>query len=179
MTTKRALLHTTHEFETVQSPTWETDTSAKYQKWLQLDGRRIRVLPLVVDDGSGDTDVGATVRIDYIQAPKPLTTVNTVNAGSFEIGKWYEIVSTGTTNFTAIGYDSTSEEGVFGQFQATGAGSGTGTAYEIIDPRIYPEHQPYLKYAAAAFLLHLEGTPAAIQKADKYLQLFFQLIGGQ
>lgn len=174
---KRALLRTTHELETMRSPTWETDTAPKMQKWLQLDGRRIRLLPLVADDGSGDTDVGATIRIDYIQAPKPLTTLGTVTAGSFVIGQWYQIASAGDTTWTGVGLDATTEEGSYNQFQATGVGSGTGTAYEIIDPRIYPEHQAYLKYAAAAFLLHLEGTPAAIQKADKYMQMFFQLIG--
>ncbi len=177
MVVKRALLKTTHELETMRSPTWETDTAGKIQKWLQLDGRRIRLTPLVVDDLSGDTDIGATIRVDYIQAPKPLTTLSTVPVTALEVGKWYEIASAGDTTWTTVGLDTSTEEGSYGQFKATAVGTGTGTVYEIIDPRIYPEHQPYLKYAAAAFLLHLEGTPAAIQKADKYMQTFFQLIG--
>ena len=99
MVVKRALLRTTHELETMRSPTWETDAAGKIQKWLQLDGRRIRLTPLVVDDSSGDTDIGATIRVDYIQAPKPLTTLSAVSAASIEVGKWYEIATAGDTDW--------------------------------------------------------------------------------
>ena len=49
-----------------------------------------------------------------------------VQAGSFETGVEYTIVSTGNTNFTAIGADA--DPAVGETFTATGAGSGDGTA---------------------------------------------------
>jgi len=52
----------------------------------------------------------------------------TFTAGGFEIGKQYEIVSVGTTDFTLIGA-SANTVGV--EFTATGVGSGTGTAKDI------------------------------------------------
>lgn len=50
-----------------------------------------------------------------------------VNAGSFIVGQQYEILTVGTTNFTAVGA-SANTVGVV--FVATGVGSGTGTAHE-------------------------------------------------
>jgi hypothetical protein len=49
----------------------------------------------------------------------------TTTAGSFVIGRTYEITSTGTTNFTLIGA-ANNTPGT--EFTATGPGSGTGTA---------------------------------------------------
>ena len=56
------------------------------------------------------------------------TSLTTVNAGSFVIGDWYQIKTTGDTNFVSIGADSTT---VGVAFVATGIGSGTGTAYSL------------------------------------------------
>lgn len=50
-----------------------------------------------------------------------------VSAGSFVVGKQYEIKTVGTTNFTSIGA-SANTVGVI--FTATGAGSGSGDAYD-------------------------------------------------
>ena len=55
-------------------------------------------------------------------------TVTTVNAGSFVVRKRYRIATVGTTDFTTIGA-SANTVGVV--FQATGAGSGDGTAVDI------------------------------------------------
>jgi len=52
---------------------------------------------------------------------------DTVSAGSFVIGKQYEIKTVGTTNFTSIGASANTVGTVF---TATGVGSGTGSAYE-------------------------------------------------
>ena len=49
----------------------------------------------------------------------------TINAGSFVATKWYKIASVGTTDFTAIGASANT---VGTSFQASGVGSGTGTA---------------------------------------------------
>jgi len=56
------------------------------------------------------------------------TSLTTVNAGSFVIGDWYQIKTTGDTNFVSVGADSTT---VGVAFIATGIGSGTGTAYAL------------------------------------------------
>jgi len=50
----------------------------------------------------------------------------TVNAGSFVVGREYQILTVGSTDFTSIGA-SANTVGV--NFTATGVGSGTGTAY--------------------------------------------------
>lgn len=51
---------------------------------------------------------------------------NTLTAGSFVVGKTYQIKTLGNTDFTTIGATSNT---VGTNFVATGAGSGTGTAY--------------------------------------------------
>ena len=172
--TKRTLLKSSIDHEVTRNEEWENETGTKLRRWVQLDGRTVRLIPILSGTGG---DNGCTIRIDYIQAPKPLTTVDTVAAGNFVVGQWYEIADAGTTAWASIGLDTSTEEGSLNQFQATGAGSGTGTAYEIVDPRIYPEHQAYLKYAAAAFLLSMQGTPAAMAKADDMMKKFRALIG--
>lgn len=53
---------------------------------------------------------------------------NTVTAGGFVVGNTYMIASVGSTNFVAIGAAANSIGVVF---VATGAGSGTGTAYNV------------------------------------------------
>ena len=57
---------------------------------------------------------------------------STVNAGAFNIGQTYTIVSLGTTDFTAAGAQSNT---LGLTFTATGAGSGTGKAGQ--NPRIF------------------------------------------
>jgi hypothetical protein len=67
---------------------------------------------------------------DRLKISLNLVTKGIVPAGNFIVGKTYEIVETGNTDFTAIG----SKDHVVGtQFIATGVGSGTGTALNIID----------------------------------------------
>ena len=55
----------------------------------------------------------------------------TLTAGAFIVGEDYEIVTTGTTDFTLIGA-ADSDPGT--QFRATGIGTGTGTAFAV-EPR--------------------------------------------
>lgn len=53
-----------------------------------------------------------------------------LTAGDFIVGEVYEIVTTGTTDFTAIGASSNAPNTTF---TATGAGSGDGTALVVLD----------------------------------------------
>jgi len=56
----------------------------------------------------------------------------TVTAGSFIVSATYQIISIGTTDFTAIGASANT---VGLTFTATGAGTGTGTAQLVVDMR--------------------------------------------
>lgn len=77
-------------------------------------------------DGYGISEV-ADATFDGTGTPTghPLT-LSSTPAGTFAIGVWYEIETIGTTDFTAIGASANT---VGLEFQATGAGSGTGTAF--------------------------------------------------
>ncbi len=59
----------------------------------------------------------------------------TITAGSFVVGKSYRIKTSGTTNFTLIG-SSSSAVGTY--FTATGVGTGTGTAEELVHTKLTP-----------------------------------------
>jgi len=54
-------------------------------------------------------------------------TGSAVTAGSFVSGTVYQIVTLGTTNYSAVGLDAGTTAAVGQVFVATGAGSGTGT----------------------------------------------------
>jgi hypothetical protein len=71
--------------------------------------------------GSGELYDVMTVNTQYFT----VASSNLETAGSFQIDKYYTIVSVGTTNFTAIGASSNTVGTVF---KATGSGSGSGTA---------------------------------------------------
>tara|TARA_R110000868_G_scaffold223318_2_gene475197 strand:- start:3926 stop:6880 length:2955 start_codon:yes stop_codon:yes gene_type:complete len=83
---------------------------------------------LVTDYGMAD--VGSTNDTLFSAAAnvcdEELRLTSSTTAGNFVVGKLYEIITIGTTDFTAIGA-SANTVGVF--FVATGAGTGTGVAY--------------------------------------------------
>ncbi|NLJ47459.1 MAG: hypothetical protein GX430_12995, partial [Treponema sp.] len=85
---------------------------------------------------------GQTVFTNILSDPALVTPPAERTAGSFEVGRKYLITSIGTTDFTAIGASSNT---VGISFQATGAGSGTGTAYEATGPLADPANQ-YFQY---------------------------------
>ena len=84
---------------------------------------------LVSDYGMADTgsidDTVFSAAANVCDEDIRLSTV--VNAGSFVVGKQYEILTVGTTDFTAIGASTNTVGEVF---VATGVGSGNGDAYE-------------------------------------------------
>jgi hypothetical protein len=65
---------------------------------------------------------------DYFITKTYLSSPLSVSAGSFAVGTDYVIGSVGTTDFMLVGASSNT---VGVQFTATGAGSGTGTAYQV------------------------------------------------
>ena len=88
----------------------------------------------------------------------PPTTIAAVAANAIEAGFLYRIVSTGTTDFTAIGSANSS---VNTYFTATGAGSGSGTAKNIgsIGAATYTSSTTYT--ASGATLSSATGTANA------------------
>ena len=84
--------------------------------------------------GGSSTDANATFR-KYTYSVSSVTNSITgssdavVSAGSFIVGYKYTIKTVGTTNFTAIGASANTVGTVF---TATGAGSGTGDAYDTL-----------------------------------------------
>jgi hypothetical protein len=87
-------------------------------------------LAITYSSGTGtNTCTYASLPYQTIVAGDKLTFGNsngaTITAGSFVVGTWYTILTVGTTNFTLIGAASNTV-GII--FQATGAGTGTGTA---------------------------------------------------
>ena len=66
-------------------------------------------------------DSGVSVDVDT-------TTLPTVSAGSFVVGRRYKIKTVGNTDFTTIGAADSNKDTTF---EATGAGSGTGDAIDI------------------------------------------------
>lgn len=74
------------------------------------------------DFSTNNASNGAGVFVAYLDQ---LATSDPVTAGSFVVGVEYIIVSTGTTNFTLIGAADSNPGTIF---EATGAGTGTGTA---------------------------------------------------
>ena len=86
---------------------------------------------LYIYDGTQTTADTTLINGDsYVLEGRTFTQVpvgTVVDAGDFVVGETYEIKTVGTTDFTAIGAASNT---VGVEFTATGAGSGTGTAYE-------------------------------------------------
>jgi hypothetical protein len=72
--------------------------------------------------------ITSATNIAFTAPNKIATTSASVNAGSFVTGKKYKINAVGSTNFTLIGA-SANTSGVV--FTATGAGTGSGTAYDL------------------------------------------------
>lgn len=75
------------------------------------------------DDDTSDLSTAST-------SPGTRQTGSVITAGSFVTDDWYEIVDTGTTDFTLIGAED-SDPGTL--FLATGPGAGTGTARSGLD----------------------------------------------
>ena len=94
------------------------------------------------DFSGNNASNGAGVFVSYLDQ---LATSDAVTAGSFVTGVEYIIVSAGTTNFTLVGAADSNPGTIF---EATGAGTGTGTA----KPRFTTE----------SFTVVYSGTPRSL-----------------
>jgi len=113
---KKQLLESTFQFESMKDPSWQTATANQPLRWVLWSGASIKITPIPTDT--------TNVTIGYVEYPAALT-------------------SDGST----------------------------------VDNRIPDGHAEYLKYAAAAYLLLLDGDNQNIQLADSMISKFNQLIG--
>jgi len=165
---------TTKMMEALKNPFWEVQTGPAAKYWYVVDGRTVGIIPnLVADD---------PLTIGYIQNPWPVSSTESFSAGDYahlNVGQWYEIFSVGDTDFTTMGAPNNN---VGTQFklvtQEVSPPTNDGQLIEIIDPRIIPMHQEYLKYAAAYYLLNMAGDHQSIALADKFLTTFTEFIEG-
>lgn len=94
----------------------------------------------------------------------------TIVAGEFKPGSWYSIATTGTTDFTLIGADSNTVNGLF---RATGAGTGTGTATLGYSTPVESVSEDELNYFQATTPTAV-GTPIAFKRGESanHIQLY-------
>lgn len=131
--------------------------------------------------GDTTTEVMATLASPGVSL-EGLTSAYEVTAGSFTIGKSYDIASIGTTDFTLIGA-SANTVGV--RFTATGAGTGTGKAIDLaaaatagytldtmttsLDSPLYSGGQYFLGGADGAYIVSFTGQPMNAQIDTGYV----------
>ena len=103
----------------------------------------------LLTDKDGNQEASGTYVMTYYKAEDSIGTYSTTTttAGSFVVGKYYKIASAGNTNFTSIG---AANNNVGTIFKATGAGSGTGTAYVEVIPWILGTEFETILFASAA-----------------------------
>jgi hypothetical protein len=164
------LLKTSKELEQMRNEFWEYTVGTKPNRWYMWDSRTIRLLPNVNTSNYAQN----SFKVHHLQAPMAGTTIENISVGVINVGQWYQIITTGTTDFSTIG---AVDSNVGTQFMATATGSGTGQVKEVVDPRIIIQHQEYLKYCAAAFLLLMNNDRQSFEMSEKYTQLFNSFIG--
>ena len=103
----------------------------------------------LLTDKDGNQEASGTYTMTYYRAEDSIGTYSTTTttAGSFVVGKYYKIASAGNTTFTGIG---AANNNVGTIFKATGAGSGTGTAYVEVIPWILGTEFETILFASAA-----------------------------
>mgnify|MGYP003322089764 FL=1 len=103
----------------------------------------------LLTDKNGEQEAAGTFVMTYYKAEDPIGTYATATTASTAIvaGKYYKIASAGNTSFTGIG---AANNNVGTIFLATGAGSGTGTAYIELIPWILGTEFETILYASCA-----------------------------
>lgn len=103
----------------------------------------------LLTDENGEQEASGTFVMTYYKAEDSIGTYATATTASTAItaGKYYKIASAGNTSFTSIG---AANNNVGTIFLATGAGSGTGTAYIELIPWILGTEFETILYASCA-----------------------------
>jgi len=115
-----------------------------------------------------------TVTVPYTML-KPLSVLfvdqlgGTVSAGNFIVGRWYTILTPGTTVFTTVGAANST---VGTLFQATGVGTGTGTAILGRESWLNPVSQRVMLEASAFAITPSRPTHFSRGIADNTIQTY-------
>ena len=116
----------------------------------------------LLTDQNGEQKAAGTFIMTFYRAQDSVGSypLPSVTAGSFTIGKFYQIKTIGTTNFITIGASGNT---VDVKFKATGIGAGTGTAHEEFIPYILTEFEIILYAACHAASVYLGDVEMAMK----------------
>lgn len=181
----RWLLQTSVSEETNKNPLWES-TLGTPKRWMMFDGQTVRVTPIPSN---------GTVSLGYIEEPtqmadkRTITAITQASSGvvtsanhGFSVGRKVQFgsITTMTELNNQIGTITATTTNTFtvdiNTTTYTAFGSGTGFAYDMVDPRVPITHQRFLKYAAAYWLFTIDGDTQSFQAAVAFMQQFMELI---
>lgn len=179
------LLQSSVTEETNKNPLWES-LVGNPKRWVMFDGQTIRVTP-VPSNG--------TLVLGYVEEPtamadkRTITAITQASSGvvtsanhNFSVGRKVQFggITTMTQLNNQIGTITATTTNTFtvdiNTTSYTAFGSGTGYAYDMVDPRVPITHQRFLKYAAAYWLLLIDGDTQSFQGAAAFMQQFMELI---
>ena len=164
------------------------DKTAQYSRLPVIPDGWTEIYRMCLSGGNGLQNISSVDRdispimysgSNYIKDLRPLTQSTSTNAGSFTVGQIYKINTPGTTSFTSIGALNNTAGTIF---RATGAGSGTGTAYLMTAQYTGLEITPY-SYSSSTDIRvtiapgNLTGTGASYT-INQETNLFTTQIGG-
>ena len=179
------LLQSSVTEETNKNPLWES-LVGNPKRWVMFDGQTVRVTP-VPSNG--------TLVLGYVEEPtamadkRTITAITLASSGvvtsanhNFSVGRKVQFggITTMTQLNNQIGTITATTTNTFtvdiNTTSYTAFGSGTGYAYDLVDPRVPITHQRFLKYAAAYWLLLIDGDTQSFQGAAVFMQQFMESI---
>ena len=179
------LLQSSVTEETNKNPLWESAVGTP-KRWVMFDGQTVRVTPIPSN---------GTLVLGYVEEPtamadkRTITAITLASSGvvtsanhNFSVGRKVQFgdITTMTQLNNQIGTITATTTNTFtvdiNTTSYTAFGSGTGYAYDLVDPRVPITHQRFLKYAAAYWLLLIDGDTQSFQGATAFMQQFMELI---
>ena len=179
------LLQSTIDQETNKNPDWQTLVGTP-KRWVLFDGNKLRLTP---NPSTGTCVIGYAEEPMTMADERTITAITQASSGvvtsanhNFSVGRKVQFVgittmiqlnnqigtiTATTTNTFTVDITTTSY---------TAFGSGTGYAADPIDTRIPVPYQRFLKYAAASWLLQIDGDTQDMQTAANYLAMFSEII---
>jgi hypothetical protein len=122
----------------------------------------------LLTDSAGEQKAGGNYIMYYYKAEDPIGTYSSTATAATALvaGKYYTIATVGTTNFNSYTDGDTHANTAGVIFKASGAGSGTGTAYEEVVPYILSDVFEVILYAACTAASVYLGDIEMEQKFD-------------
>lgn len=179
------LLNSSVAEETNKNPAWESLVGTP-KRWLMFDGQTVRLTPI---------PTSGTAVIGYVAEPTPMSNKRTITAISVAASAVVTSANHGFSLGRKVKFDGittmTELNGQVGTITAvttntftvninsstyTAFGSGTGYAYDLVDPRVPITHQRFLKYASAYWALLIDGDTQDANVAGLFMTQFLELI---